>query len=94
MWATLETDMSKWRVSVHDTQRLLKELGRDKFLEVYQSFKICDVDESGSITVEEFYEAMRSLGCNPSKTKVASMMRKVDKNGQNFVKLSYFLFHF
>ncbi|XP_075246418.1 neo-calmodulin-like isoform X2 [Convolutriloba macropyga] len=92
MWAKLEADMDKWNVSVYDTQKLLKDLGKDKLLEVYQSFKICDVDESGSVTVSEFYEAMRSLGCNPSKQKIATMLKKVDKNGNQEVEFSEYVF--
>ena len=34
MWAKLEADMDKWNVSVYDTQKLLKDLGKDKLLEV------------------------------------------------------------
>ena len=84
LWAVLETDMQRWNVSVFETQKMLAELGKDRFLEVYQSFKICDVDESGSITVEEFYEAMCNLGCTPNKHKITNMLKKADKNGTYF----------
>ena len=81
LWATLERDLEKWNVSVRDTQQLLADVGKEKLMEIYQTFKIVDADESGSITCEEFSEAMKTLGWKPSEKKVSSMMRQVDKNG-------------
>ncbi|XP_063717372.1 squidulin-like isoform X2 [Symsagittifera roscoffensis] len=94
LWAVLETDMQRWNVSVFETQKMLAELGKDRFLEVYQSFKICDVDESGSITVEEFYEAMCNLGCTPNKHKITNMLKKADKNGNSEVEFGEYVFLF
>ena len=46
-----------------------------------ETFKFFDADGSGSITVEELGEAMKSLGVTISKEKLETMLKEVDEDG-------------
>jgi Ca2+-binding EF-hand superfamily protein len=54
------------------------------------TFKMLDLDGSGSIDADEFEKACKSLGITLSKTDQAVLMQEFDTNGDNVIDFSEF----
>lgn len=59
--------------------------GVDLEQEMRSAFKVFDVDGSGTISPEEIYKLMASLGENLSEDEIKSMVKEVDKNGDGSI---------
>jgi Ca2+-binding EF-hand superfamily protein len=59
--------------------------GVDFEQEMRSAFKVFDVDGSGTISPEEIYKLMASLGENLSEEEIKSMVKEVDKNGDGSI---------
>ena len=65
--------------------------GEERIDEFKEAFSMFDVDGNGTITAEELGKAMRSLGQNPTKTKLKEMIGEVDDDGDGTIDLQEFL---
>lgn len=59
--------------------------GVDFEQEMRSAFQVFDVDGSGTISPEEIYKLMASLGENLSEEEIKSMVKEVDKNGDGSI---------
>lgn len=59
--------------------------GVDFEQEMRSAFKVFDVDGSGTISPDEIYKLMASLGENLSEEEIKSMVQEVDKNGDGSI---------
>lgn len=59
--------------------------GVDFEQEMRSAFRVFDVDGSGTISPEEIYKLMASLGENLSEDEIKSMVKEVDKNGDGSI---------
>ncbi|KAH3752904.1 hypothetical protein DPMN_187530 [Dreissena polymorpha] len=53
----------------------------DLVKEFREAFQMFDKDGDGSIDVNEFVSALRSLGQNPNQLEIEEMVKSIDRNG-------------
>jgi Ca2+-binding EF-hand superfamily protein len=60
-----------------------KELinNEDQFHDLRQKFLEADVDYSGFLTIDEFYNCLRSMGADVSVQEVVNLMAQLDVDG-------------
>ena len=66
-------------------------LSADEIEEIKEAFDIFDVDQSGSISVSELTNAMRSLGFDTKNPAIFQMICDMDEDGSGEIEFDEFL---
>ena len=80
----------KWFNVKYRVKKKVKELTEIQRNEIEKAFKLFDVDNSGSIDINELKEAMKALGIYLKKEEIKKIMDEVDEDGSGTIELREF----
>ena len=75
-------------IGIIDKQKQKNKDDLDEYLPV---FKICDTDGNGSISAEELYQVMRSLGENFTFEEIDDLVKSADVDGNREISYEEFV---